>query len=230
MAWTILLSDADISTLTTLTAISAGTEARLTASFCNRSASATATVQLWVVPSGETRGNEHLKEAGTTLGLAGTPQAVLERSFVAPAGCVVYVQASTANVSCQVQGDVVSVSVASSTIDIGAVTFLSTWTDYSVATSLKRYLSTVVCLNLSAQASGPGPSSSVCTLPSGFRPVAEIFGAAGLIYDSSAGITKPAKFNIATDGTIVATGLTGTSEFSVGNGDIVNLSIVFFNA
>jgi hypothetical protein len=60
------------------------------------------------VKSGEGVATQHIKESGTTLGLAGTPQAVLTRRVIAPAGAKIYVQASNANVSCQLSGDVVS--------------------------------------------------------------------------------------------------------------------------
>ena len=86
MTWTIGMSDADISTQTLAYTVASGREARLTVEFTNRSTSAAATIQLWVVPSGETVGNEHLKESGTTLSFAGTRQAVLTRNVIAPDG------------------------------------------------------------------------------------------------------------------------------------------------
>lgn len=108
MSWFIGMSDADISAQTLAYTVDAAYEARITVEFTNRSTSASATASLWVVPAGEGVANEHIKESGTTLGLAGTPQAVLVRRVIAPAGSKVYVQASSANVSCQLSGDVVS--------------------------------------------------------------------------------------------------------------------------
>ena len=108
MSWAIGLSDADISTQTLAYTVTTGYESRLTIEFTNRSTSVTATASLWVVPVGESVGTEHIKESGTTLGLAGTRQAVLIRKVIAPAGARVYVQASNANVSCQLSGDITS--------------------------------------------------------------------------------------------------------------------------
>jgi hypothetical protein len=168
------MSDADISTLTTAYTVPAGVEARLTAAFCNRSTSATATVSLWVVPQGETRGNEHLKESGTTLGLAGTSQAVLERSFVAPTGCIVYVQASTANVSCQVAGDVVDLETVTGVTDgTASITWDSTWANFSSGTTLKKNADGFVNLQVYANHSGSG-TITVLTLPSGYRPAKDV--------------------------------------------------------
>lgn len=104
MTWVIKMSDADISTQTLAYTVAAALETYVMAEFCNRG-TATATIQLWVVPSGETLGNEHLKESGTTLTPAGLASAVLIRKLIAPAGAKIYVQASNANVSCQVSGD-----------------------------------------------------------------------------------------------------------------------------
>lgn len=105
MTWAIKMSDADISSQTLAYTVGASQECLTLVEFCNRSTTQTPTVQLWVVPSGESVGNEHLKESGTQLGAAGTSQAVLIRRVIAPASSKVYVQASTANVSCQVSGD-----------------------------------------------------------------------------------------------------------------------------
>jgi hypothetical protein len=168
MAWTIALSDADISTLTTAYTMAAGSEGRMSASFTNRNTSASATVQLWVVPSGETRGNEHLKEAGTTLGFAGTPQANLERFFVVPAGAVVFVQASTANVSCQVQGDVVTPN-SDITVD-GTPSYGANWAVLSSQATLKKTNNSKVFFDFVVYAASPSPATSPITFPSGFRP------------------------------------------------------------
>ena len=170
MAWTIALSDADISTLATAYTMAAGSEGRMSASFTNRSTNATATVQLWVVPNGEVRGNEHLKEAGTTLGVAGTPQATLERFFVVPAGAVVFVQASTANVSCQVQGDV----VASTTVGNGtsSISYGSGWT--ASAANLRAF-NGAVTLSVTVNCINPS-TSTLLTLPTGYRPSVAISG------------------------------------------------------
>jgi hypothetical protein len=77
--------------------------------FCNRGTDGP-TIQLWVVPSGESVGNQHLKESGTALTPAGTSTAIFIRKQIAPAGAKIYVQASTANVSCQVSGDETAVT------------------------------------------------------------------------------------------------------------------------
>ena len=110
MTWVIKMSDADISTQTLAYTVGASLETLVLVEFCNRSTTASATVQLWVVPSGETVGNEHLKENGTQLGLAGSASAVLLRKVIAPASAKIYVQASTSNVSCQVSGDETAVT------------------------------------------------------------------------------------------------------------------------
>jgi hypothetical protein len=229
MAWTIALSDADISTLTTAYTMAAGSEGRMSASFTNRATNATATVQLWVVPSGETRGNEHLKESGTTLGLAGTPQANLERFFVVPAGAVVFVQASTANVSCQVQGDVTAVSPSSTSIEDGTISMSGNWTNYLGASKLRRTLSSQITINLFAFGSGV-VTSAVATLPAGYRPITEIVGVSGAMYDSSLGQSIPAIFNISSSGVITGSGTDGASAVPFAVSDIVYLNITFFNA
>lgn len=108
MSYSYTARSADISSQTLAVTVSASAEARFTVDFTNRSTSTTGTVSLWVVPSGESVGNEHIKEAGTTLGLAGTRQAVLTRKVIAPAGAKVYVQASNANISYQLSGDITS--------------------------------------------------------------------------------------------------------------------------
>lgn len=105
MTWTIKMSDADISGQTLAYTVGASLETLVLIEYCNRSTTTNPTVQLWVVPSGETVGNEHLKESGTQLGAAGTSSAVLVRRVIAPANAKIYVQASSANVSCQVSGD-----------------------------------------------------------------------------------------------------------------------------
>lgn len=110
MTWVIKMSDADISSQTLAYTVGGTSETLVLVEFCNRSTSATATVSLWVVPTGESVGNEHLKESGTTLGTAGLASAVLVRKVIAPAGAKIYVQASTANVSCQVSGDETAVT------------------------------------------------------------------------------------------------------------------------
>ena len=166
MAWTIALSDADISSLTTAYTMASGSEGRMSASFTNRSTSATATVQLWVVPNGETRGNEHLKEAGTTLGLAGTPQANLERFFVVPAGAVVFVQASTANVSCQVQGDVVSTTGQTVTDYTSSISWGTNWSNWSSQTTLKVQENGFCSLTIAAEHAGGTNTGVIATLPS----------------------------------------------------------------
>jgi hypothetical protein len=201
MAWTIALSDADISTLTTAYTMAAGSEGRMSASFTNRNTSASATVQLWVVPSGETRGNEHLKEAGTTLGLAGTPQANLERFFVVPAGAVVFVQASTANVSCQVQGDVVAVGPTTSSVEnlTASIVFDTGWSNRG-NTALKLANGSVVSLVIEAT-SAAGISSTTCTLPTSCRPSKNITAAA-IVFDASFTYNLPAYVFINTSGVV----------------------------
>lgn len=190
------MSDADISTLTTAYTVPAGSEARLTASFCNRSTSATATVQLWVVPQGESRGDQHLKESGTTLGLAGTAQAVLERSFVAPTGCIVYVQASTANVSCQVQGDVVSPDTFGVTDGTSSITNGTNWSYFS--TLLKKDQNGQVSLSFNSSSSGTVSSvSHIATIPSGYRPPSsDVIYVNGYFYLGSTTITYPVSITI----------------------------------
>lgn len=110
MTWVIKMSDADISTQTLAYTVGASKETLVLAEFTNRSATENPTIQLWVVPSGESVGNEHLKESGTQLGVAGLGSAVLLRKFPAPTGAKIYVQSSTANVSCQVSGDETAVT------------------------------------------------------------------------------------------------------------------------
>jgi hypothetical protein len=110
MTWVIKMSDADISSQTLAYTVGGTSETLVLAEFCNRSTSATATIQLWVVPSAESVGNEHLKESGTQLGTAGLSSAVFARKVIAPAGAKIYVQASNANVSCQVSGDETAVT------------------------------------------------------------------------------------------------------------------------
>lgn len=104
MTWVIKMSDADISTQTLAYTVGASLETLVLVEFCNRGTTS-ATVQLWVVPTGESVGNEHLKESGTTLGAAGQSNAVLTRKVIAPALAKIYVQASNSSVSCQVSGD-----------------------------------------------------------------------------------------------------------------------------
>lgn len=208
------MSDADISTLTTAYTVPAGSEARLTASFCNRSTSATATLQLWVVPQGESRGDQHLKESGTTLGLAGTAQAVLERSFVAPAGCIVYVQASTANVSCQVQGDLIAISTSStSAISDGtsSIVWGTNWVNYGSRSWVKKTYGTTVEMYLEAYASG-AVGSTILTLPSGYRPSSQI-SVPGFIYDFSANSFLSASVTIDTSG-VVTSAILGSNPVS----------------
>lgn len=168
MAWTIALSDADISAQTLAYTVPVGSEGRLSASFTNRSTSATATVTLWVVPNGEVVGNEHLKEPGTVLGLAGTSQATLERFFVAAAGTKVYVQASTVNVSCQIQGDVVQPVFGEVTDGTSSITYGTNWAVLGTS-SLKRNKDGQTSLFLSAQAIGV-PGAIIATIPAGYRP------------------------------------------------------------
>jgi hypothetical protein len=110
MTWTIPFNSADVSAQTLAYTVGGTKETLVLAEFTNRSTSATATVQLWVVPSAESVGNQHLKEAGTQLGTAGLSSAYLGHKFPAPAGAKIYVQASNANVSCQVSGDETAVT------------------------------------------------------------------------------------------------------------------------
>lgn len=226
------MSDADISTLTTAYTVPAGSEARLTASFCNRSTSATATVQLWVVPQGESRGDQHLKESGTTLGLAGTAQAVLERSFVAPTGCIVYVQASTANVSCQVQGDVVDVSSQSFTDGTSSIVYGTNWGGYLTQTTLIKTANGQVFLNLSVLASGtPIDGGVVATLPTGYRPSVLLQGSpVGTFYLQSSGVTYPASFTLTTAGDITYAPLPTSLTIPPANGSQCIWQVSFFAA
>jgi hypothetical protein len=168
MAWSILYNNANVSSQTLAYTVPAGSEGRLSANFTNRSTSATATATLWVVPNGETLGNEHLKEPGTNLGLSGTPQASLERFFVAPAGAKVYVQASNSNVSCQVQGDVVTPN-SDITVD-GTPSYGANWAVLSSQATLKKTNNSKVFFDFVVYAASPSPATSPITFPSGFRP------------------------------------------------------------
>lgn len=224
MAWTICLSDADISTQTLAYTVAAGSEARLTASFTNRSTSATATATLWVVPSGETVGNEHLKESGTTLGLAGTSQAVLERSFVAPAGAKVYVQASTTNVSCQVQGDVVSPDTFGVTDGTSSITYGTNWGNLSSLTSLKKDQNGLVSLTLRAVASG-SVGTLVATLPSGYRPPTSLLSLSAI---SLATYTGPGGLTIDTSGNVRVVLYTSLTSETLASGATVAANVSFF--
>lgn len=105
MTWVIKMSDADISSQTLAYTVGASKETLVLVEFCNRSTSASATITLWVVPNGESVGNEHLKASGHLLAPAGPPSALAMFKEIAPPGAKIYVQASTANVSCQVSGD-----------------------------------------------------------------------------------------------------------------------------
>ena len=109
MTWVIKMSDADISAQTLAYTVGGSLETLVLVEFCNRGTDSP-TVQLWVVPTAESVGNQHLKESGTTLTPAGTANAVLIRKVIAPAGAKIYVQASTTNVSCQVSGDETAVT------------------------------------------------------------------------------------------------------------------------
>lgn len=105
MTWTTPVSDADISGQTLIYQAPDSKESYVTLDFCNRSASASATISIWVVPEAESVGNEHIKESGTIIDVAGMRTATLSRTFAVPTGCKVYVQASTTSVSCQAWGD-----------------------------------------------------------------------------------------------------------------------------
>ena len=226
MAWTIALSDADISSVTTAYTMAAGTEGRMSASFTNRSTSATATVSLWVVPSGETRGNEHLKESGTVLGLAGTPQATLERSFVMPAGCVAYVQASTANVSCQVQGDVVDIVEATGVSDgTASISYGVNWSNgILAATSLKKNSDDLISCYIHITAGG-APGGVLATLPSGYRPPKAIYFIGTCV---SGSVTYPAVFDISTAGAVSVTIIPSSLGLSPGSGSVAIFTGSFY--
>lgn len=222
MAWMTPVSDADISSQTLIYTVPTGYEGRLEVEFTNRSASATATVQLWVVPNGESVGNEHLKEPSTLLDLAGALTAVLTRKISVPSACKVYVQASNTNVSCQVSGDVVSPDTFGVTDGTADIVYESTWAGTTV--SLKKDQNGQVSLNMKATASG-SPSNTICTLPSGYRPSVEIVSA-GLALIS--GSYYPYGLTISTAGAIrqFVTGLSGAP--SVASGSTVNLHVSFF--
>lgn len=168
MAWSILMSDADISSQTLAYTVPAGKEGRLSVEFTNRSAAATATVQMWVVPSAETVGNEHLKEPGTNLSIAGTAQAVLTRKCVVAVGDKVYVQASNANVSCQVSGDVVSPD--ESIITSGTLTLGSNWSILNGQQTLYKFTDGRVFFDFVVYVSAGAPATVPVTFPAGFRP------------------------------------------------------------
>jgi hypothetical protein len=186
MAWSILYNNANVSSQTLAYTVPVGSEGRLSASFANRSTSATATATLWVVPNGETVGNQHLKEPGTNLGLSGTPQASLERFFVAPAGAMVYVQASNSNVSCQVQGDIVQPSATSADEVEGtsSIVYGSGWGNDSSTIKL-RSIGSLVVLQGVVLCDNP-TTSTLLTLPSAFRPSKALYGVAvGKMLDTS---------------------------------------------
>lgn len=209
MAWSILYNNANVSSQTLAYTVPAGYEGRLSANFTNRSTSATATATLWVVPNGETVGNQHLKEPGTNLGLSGTPQASLERFFVAPAGAMVYVQASNSNVSCQVQGDVVAVDDSSTTDGTSSITYGTNWADSVFAeTRLTKNIAGLVTLYASLSGSGT-PSSNVLTVPSGYRPPKTLRGISGTC--SVSGVTYPASFSLNASGQVSITAILPSS-------------------
>lgn len=183
MAWSILMSDADISSQTLAYTVPAGKEGRLSVEFTNRSAAATATVQMWVVPSAETVGNEHLKEPGTNLSIAGTAQSVLTRKCVVAVGDKVYVQASNANVSCQVSGDVVSPDTFGVTDGTSGIVNGTNWS-YAIS-SLKKDQNGQVSLSFYSISTGVVSSAApVAIMPSGYRPSSSVFGL-GFISQSS---------------------------------------------
>jgi hypothetical protein len=102
--WIIGFNSADVSVQTLAYTVPSAKELLATVEFCNRGTAA-ATVSYWVVPSAESVGNQHIKESTLTLTPAGQASHVLARTARCPAGAKIYVQASNANVSCQVSGD-----------------------------------------------------------------------------------------------------------------------------
>jgi len=225
MAWSILMSDADISAQTLAYTVPAGKEARLSASFTNRNTSATSTVSLWVAPSGETVGNEHLKESGFTLGLAGTAQAVLERFFVAPTGAKVYVQASSANVTCQVSGDVVSPDTFGVTDGTSSITYGTNWAVISGQASLKKDQNGQVSLDVAIAASGT-PGTTVLTLPTGYRPSVNLDGVCGVA--AVGGVYYPCYFLIGTGGTVFALVMPTSTAPAIASGTQLYIHVSFF--
>jgi len=224
MAWSILYNNANVSSQTLAYTVPAGSEGRLSANFTNRSTSATATATLWVVPSGETVGNEHLKESGTTLGLAGTSQATLERFFVVPAGAKVYVQASNANVSCQVQGDVVTPDTFGVTDGTASITYGTNWGNLSSLTSLKKDQNGLVSLTLRAVASG-SVGTLVATLPSGYRPPTSLLALSAI---SLTTYTGPGGLTIDTSGNVRVVVYTSLTSDTLASGATVAANVSFF--
>lgn len=225
MAWSILMSDADISSQTLAYTVPAGKEGRLSVEFTNRNAAATATVQMWVVPSAESVGNEHLKEPGTNLSIAGTAQSVLTRKCVVAVGDKVYVQASNANVSCQVSGDVVSPDTFGVTDGTSGIVYGTNWSVFAGQVSLKKDQNGQVSLNLSAQALG-APGGVVATLPSGYRPSVTIEGAPGAIVVGDT--YYPAYWLVLTNGALTVTVLPTSLGLSASSGSLASINVSFF--
>lgn len=105
MAWKQKYNASDVSAQTLAVAVAASTEGLYLIRFANRSTSATATATIWRVPSADTVGNQHMVEPATTLGVSGTPGAVITVRIPCETGTKIYVQTSTANVTCTIDAD-----------------------------------------------------------------------------------------------------------------------------
>lgn len=105
MAWKQKYNSSDVSSQTLAVTVAASTEGLYLIRFANRSTSATATATVWRVPTGETVGNQHLVEPSTTLAVSGQPGAVLTVRVPCETATKIYVQSSTANVTCTIDAD-----------------------------------------------------------------------------------------------------------------------------
>lgn len=105
MAWKQKYNGSDVSSQTLAVTVAASTEGLYLIRFANRSTSATATVTVWRVPSGETVGNQHMVEPATVIAESGNTGAVLTVRVPCETATKIYVQASTANVTCTIDAD-----------------------------------------------------------------------------------------------------------------------------
>jgi hypothetical protein len=105
MTWITPQCDQDISTQTLIYTVPSAKEAKLKVRFCNRSTSANASISLWVVPDSSSPGDENIVISGMTIDPAGPGSAKHTEVIEASSGTKIYVQASTANVTCVVTGD-----------------------------------------------------------------------------------------------------------------------------